>query len=127
MGTSRSSADRSAQRKVKPERAFRDEAPRLATRLEQLLLSRIRLGIITALATNESLSFVQLKEITETSDGNLSIHTRRLGDAGYVKCQKSFASRTPRTEFSITPAGRRALEKYLEHMEAIIRHSGTKA
>ena len=101
-------------------------APASATHLDRLLHPRARLAIITALAVNRSLSFVDLKGLTETSDGNLSVHARRLEEAGYLKCTKSFKGRVPRTEFAITPAGRRALEKYLGHMDAIIRHARQK-
>jgi DNA-binding MarR family transcriptional regulator len=76
---------------------------------------------MSALAVNETLSFTELKATTETTDGNLSVHARKLEDAGYLHCDKSFAGRTPRTDFRLTPSGRRALEKYLDHMEALIR------
>ena len=76
---------------------------------------------MSALAVNETLSFTELKTMTETTDGNLSVHSRKLEDAGYLQCDKSFAGRTPRTDFKLTASGRRALEKYLDHMEALIR------
>jgi DNA-binding PadR family transcriptional regulator len=76
---------------------------------------------MSALAVNEMLSFTELKTMTETTDGNLSVHARRLEDAGYLHCDKSFAGRTPRTDFTLTAAGRRALAKYLDHMDALIR------
>ena len=76
---------------------------------------------MSALAVNETLSFNELKAITETTDGNLSVHARKLEDAGYVQCDKSFAGRTPRTDYQLSGAGRRALEKYLDHMDALIR------
>lgn len=82
---------------------------------------RTRLAIMSALAVNETLSFTELKAITDTTDGNLSVHARKLEDVGYLQCDKSFAGRTPRTDFSLTTSGRRALEKYLQHMEALIR------
>ena len=81
---------------------------------------------MSALAVNESLSFTELKSMTETTDGNLSVHARKLEDAGYLHCDKSFAGRTPRTDFKLTASGRRALEKYLDHMEAIIKHARTR-
>ena len=84
---------------------------------------RTRLAIVSALAVNPSLSFNELKALTETTDGNLSVHARKLEDAGYITCTKGYDGRLPRTDFSLTGAGRRALEKYLEHMEAIIRHA----
>jgi DNA-binding MarR family transcriptional regulator len=76
---------------------------------------------MSALAVNDSLSFTELRAITATTDGNLSVHARKLEDAGYVYCDKSFSGRTPRTDFRLSAAGRRALEKYLDHMEALIR------
>lgn len=88
--------------------------------LDRLIHGRVRLGIVSALAVNESLSFTELKDLLDTSDGNLSVHARRLEEAGYVACSKSFADRVPHTEYRLTAAGRRALEKYLDHMEALI-------
>jgi DNA-binding MarR family transcriptional regulator len=81
----------------------------------------MRLAIMSALAVNETLSFTELRTMIETTDGNLSVHARKLEDAGYLHCDKSFAGRTPRTDFRLTASGRRALEKYLDHMEALIR------
>jgi DNA-binding transcriptional ArsR family regulator len=89
--------------------------------LDRLIHDRTRLAIISALAVNESLSFNDLKTATTTSDGNLSVHARKLEDAGYLSCEKSFDGRTPRTAFKLTATGRRALERYLDHMDAIIR------
>jgi DNA-binding HxlR family transcriptional regulator len=89
--------------------------------LDRLIHERMRLGIVSALAANASLTFNELKRLMKITDGNLSVHARRLEDAGYVACQKSFEGRVPRTEFRLTPAGRRALERYLDHMEALIR------
>ena len=89
--------------------------------LDPIIHVRVRLGIVSALAVEESLTFNELKERLETSDGNLSVHARRLEDAGYLATTKSFEGRKPRTEYRITAAGRRALEGYLEHMEALIR------
>jgi len=98
--------------------------PRAQTRdLDRLVHDRTRLAIVSALAANESLTFTELKGITETTDGNLSVHTRKLEDAGYVSCTKGFEGRTPRTQFALTSAGRKALQKYLDHMEAIISHA----
>jgi DNA-binding PadR family transcriptional regulator len=79
------------------------------------------LAILAALAATETLAFTDLKHVTGTTDGNLSVHARRLEEAGYVHCEKTFAGRTPRTEYRLSAAGRRALEKYLDHMDAIIR------
>jgi len=81
----------------------------------------------SALAASESLTFTELKAITETTDGNLSVHSRKLEDAGHVTCTKGFDGRMPRTEFALTAAGKRALQKYLDHMEAIISHARRKA
>jgi DNA-binding MarR family transcriptional regulator len=81
----------------------------------------MRLGIVSALAVNESLTFNDLKTLMKTTDGNLSVHARKLEEAQYVSCTKSFEGRVPRTEYRLTTAGRRALERYLDHMEALIR------
>lgn len=91
-----------------------------AVELDRLIHERMRLGIVSALAVNESLTFGALKEALGATDGNLSVHARKLEDAGYVRCEKSFEGRIPRTEYRLTPEGRRALEAYLEHMEALI-------
>ena len=88
---------------------------------DRLIHERMRLGIVSALAVNEALTFNELKRLLDSTDGNLSVHARRLEDAGYVACTKSFAGRMPRTEYRITPLGRDALERYLSHMEALIR------
>ncbi len=89
--------------------------------LDRLIHERIRLGIVSALAAGDVLSFTDLKALLETTDGNLSVHARKLEDAGYVECLKSFEGRTPKTEYRLTDAGRRALEAYLEQMERIIQ------
>ncbi|MBX3265536.1 MAG: transcriptional regulator [Acidobacteria bacterium] len=89
--------------------------------LDKVIHERMRLGIISALAANEKLSFGELKTLLDTTDGNLSVHARKLEDAGYVTMKKSFAGRTPLTEYKITAAGRKALTRYLDHMEALIR------
>jgi len=86
----------------------------------------MRLGIVSALAVNESLTFNELKALLKTTDGNLSVHARKLEDAGYVDCAKSFDGRTPKTDYRLTAAGRRALEKYLAHMEALIKATREK-
>ena len=99
-----------------------------AANLDRLMHDRTRLAIVTALSVNPALSFTELKGITQTTDGNLSVHARKLEDAGYVSCTKGFEGRLPKTEFSLTDAGRRAFKKYLDHMEAIIQHArGKKA
>src|SRR4029434_8759501 len=89
--------------------------------LDRLIHERLRLGIVSALAVNELLTFNDLKRLLDTTDGNLSVHARKLEDAEYIVCTKSFDGRVPRTEYRLTPAGRRALEKYVAHMESIIR------
>jgi DNA-binding HxlR family transcriptional regulator len=89
--------------------------------LDRLIHERLRLGIISALAVNERLTFTDLKRLLQTTDGNLSVHARKLEDAQYIACEKTFEGRVPRTEYRLTAAGRRSLEKYLGHMEAIIR------
>jgi len=91
-----------------------------APNLDRLIHERIRLGIISALAANSSLSFNDLKRLLRTTDGNLSVHARKLEDAGYIACTKSFEGRMPKTEYALSAAGRKALEKYLNHMEALI-------
>jgi DNA-binding transcriptional ArsR family regulator len=89
--------------------------------LDRIIHERLRLGMVSALAVNEWLTFNQLKALLRTTDGNLSVHARRLEEAGYVNCHKSFEGRVPRTRYRLTAPGRRALERYLGHMEAIIR------
>jgi DNA-binding MarR family transcriptional regulator len=92
-----------------------------APALDRLIHERMRLGILSALAVNDVVSFNDLKQVLDTSDGNLSVHARKLEDAGYLRCSKTFQDRVPRTEYAITAAGRRALEQYLGHMEALIQ------
>jgi len=89
--------------------------------LDRLIHERMRLGIVSALAANESLTFNDLKSLMNTTDGNLSVHARKLEESGYIACTKSFEGRLPKTEYKLTAAGRRALENYLSHMETIIR------
>jgi len=89
--------------------------------LDRLIHERLRLGIVSALAVNTSLSFNDLKRLMKTTDGNLSVHARKLEEAHYVTCNKSFEGRVPKTSYALTPLGRRALERYLDHMEALIR------
>jgi len=99
-------------------RALEQNAP---TALDRLIHERLRLGIVSALAVNKSLSFNELKELLKTSDGNLSVHARKLEEADYISCEKYFDGRLPKTEYRLTASGRRALERYLDHMEALIR------
>jgi DNA-binding transcriptional ArsR family regulator len=89
--------------------------------LDQVIHERLRLAIVSALAVHDSLSFNELKGLLKTSDGNLSVHARKLEDAGYLICLKGYDGRVPRTEFRLSAAGRKALERYLDHMEALIR------
>lgn len=95
-------------------------AARAAADLDRLIHERVRLGIVSALASLERASFNELKALLKVSDGNLSVHARKLEDADYITCVKKFDGRTPRTEYRLTGAGRRALERYLDHMEALI-------
>ena len=122
MAGKRAAAARSTQAPAARPTA-RPAAPTRAANLDRVVHDRTRLAIVSALAVNRSLTFNELKALTETTDGNLSVHARKLEDAGYVTCTKGYEGRLPKTEFSITDAGRRALEKYLDHMEAIIRHA----
>ena len=89
--------------------------------LDRLIHERMRLGIVSSLAANRSLTFNELKKLLKTTDGNLSVHARKLEEANYVACTKSFQGRMPKTEYRLTETGRRALEKYLNHMEALIQ------
>jgi DNA-binding MarR family transcriptional regulator len=101
----------------------RREAPSAqpALDLDRTIHERLRLGIVSALAVNDWLTFNELKQLLETTDGNLSVHARRLEEAGYIRCEKRFEARMPQTRYALTPAGRRALERYLAHMEALIK------
>jgi DNA-binding HxlR family transcriptional regulator len=117
----RSSRGKAAPRPLTAERGRGGAAPEASLHLDRLIHERIRLGIVSALAVNESLSFNDLKRLMKTSDGNLSVHARKLEDAQYLSCTKSFDGRLPKTEYRLTAAGRRALERYLDHMEALIR------
>lgn len=118
---------RAAARKPEPTRRAPDlaavagEAPRASLDLDRLIHERVRLAIVSSLAVNETLTFNELKHLLGTSDGNLSVHARRLEEAGYVECSKSFEGRVPKTEFRLSPTGRTALERYLAHMEGLIR------
>jgi len=95
--------------------------PPQTTNLDRLIHERMRLGIMSALAVNESSTFHELKGILKTTDGNLSVHARKLEEAGYIHCKKFFVGRHPKTEYRLTVKGRAALERYLDHMEALIR------
>ncbi len=110
-------ADRSAFSALTP--VARDES--VAPSLDKLIHERIRLGIVSSLAVNDRLTFNELKQLLQASDGNVSVHARKLEDAGYLSCHKSFEGRVPKTEYKLTAAGRKALERYLSHMETLIR------
>jgi DNA-binding transcriptional ArsR family regulator len=113
-----------AVRRARP--AQTTQAATRAVNLDRLIHDRTRLAIISALAASSSLTFTELKQLLDLSDGNLSVHARKLEDAGYVTCTKGFEGRLPKTQFSLTEAGHRALRQYLDHMEAIIKHARTK-
>lgn len=95
-------------------------ADRTLPDFDRIIHERMRLGIVSALAVNDSLTFNELKKLLQTTDGNLSVHARRLEEAEYVSCTKSFEGRMPKTEYKLTPRGRKMFEKYLSHMEALI-------
>jgi DNA-binding HxlR family transcriptional regulator len=115
---------------IRTERGLREDSPAasrnvspepVSASLDRLIHERIRLGIVSALAVNRSLTFNELKALLKTTDGNLSVHARKLEEADYIVCTKSFDGRLPKTEYRLTTLGRRTLEKYLDHMEALIR------
>jgi DNA-binding transcriptional ArsR family regulator len=114
-------AEKASDPVARPERA----RP-LPQRLDRLIHDRTRLAILAALAASETLSFTELRTLTGTTDGNLSVHARRLEEAGFVLCEKTFAGRTPRTDYRLSAAGRRALEQYLDHMAALIKATRRK-
>ena len=119
MAKPSSSAARRPERSAATLRAIAgDESA--AQSLDKVIHERLRLGIVSALAVNDRLTFNELKQLLQASDGNVSVHARKLEDAGYVSCHKSFEGRVPRTEYKLTAAGRKALERYLAHMEALI-------
>ncbi|MBZ5592481.1 MAG: transcriptional regulator [Acidobacteriia bacterium] len=106
------------QERRSPAQSVAEVAP---AKLDRLIHERLRLGILSALAANETLTFNELKKLLKTTDGNLSVHARKLEDAHYITCTKSFEGRLPKTEYQLTAGGRRALERYLDHMEALIQ------
>lgn len=114
----------SAASKLRDVPAARAKHP--APSLERLIHERLRLGIISALAANESLTFNDLKNLLHTTDGNLSVHARKLEEAGYITCAKYFEGRQPKTEYKLSAAGRRALESYIGHMEALIQQTRSR-
>ena len=109
-----------AEAHAKPHAARSRPAQSRAADLDRLIHEPIRLGIISALAVNETMTFNELKDLLKTTDGNLSVHARKLEEAQYIGCDKYFEGRVPKTEYRLTAAGRRALETYLDHMEALI-------
>jgi DNA-binding HxlR family transcriptional regulator len=120
---------------ARQERTQREEGPApvrgaasqpVSVPLDRLIHERIRLGIVSALAVNRALTFNELKALLKTTDGNLSVHARKLEEADYILCTKSFDGRLPKTEYRLAPAGRKALERYLDHMEALIRATREK-
>ncbi len=122
----RSSVERAdAAHEKQPSKPVDASAPETTNRylpqVDQLIHERIRLGIVSALAVNDSLTFKELKELLQTTDGNLSVHARKLEEANYIICQKSFDKRMPKTEYKLTTIGRKMFEKYLNHMEALIQ------
>jgi DNA-binding transcriptional ArsR family regulator len=132
MAARRAAAQRHAaplvgERAAKKPRPAPPQAAASAVSLDRLIHDRTRLSIISALAASSTLTFTELKQLLDLSDGNLSVHARKLEDAGYVTCTKGFEGRLPKTQFSLTEAGHRALRQYLDHMEAIIKHARAKA
>ena len=120
MAGKQNAARRERDRKLQPVPAGIASAA-TAPKLDRLIHERLRLGMLSALSVNESLTFNELKRLLDTTDGNLSVHARKLEEAGYVSCTKSFEGRMPRTDYRLTATGRRALERYLDHMEALIQ------
>ncbi len=123
MARSRSAARRKEEERANPalEGLAGGAAASASLDLDRLIHERVRLAIVSALAVNPSLSFTELKALLGATDGNLSVHARKLEDAGYLRCTKSFAARVPHTAFTLTDRGRKALERYLDHMEGLIR------
>lgn len=117
---SRSSTDESTPRRERLEGMASYLADPNAKEFDRLVYERVRLGILSALSVSRRMSFSELKQLLKTSDGNLSVHARKLEDAAYIACTKTFEGRLPRTEYALTEKGRRALERYLDHMEALI-------
>jgi DNA-binding HxlR family transcriptional regulator len=117
----KSNAARNEREKKPPTALAGVQAALSAPKLDRLIHERLRLGILSALSVNQSLTFNELKKLLDTTDGNLSVHARKLEEAAYVACTKSFEGRMPKTEYRLTAAGRKALERYLDHMEALIQ------
>ena len=117
----KSGAARKLHTDVRPKTTVEPRTGEIATNLDRLLHDRMRLGIVSALAAGDEMSFTDLKSALNATDGNLSVHARKLEEAGYVTCTKSFDGRRPRTEYRLSPSGRRELGRYVNHMEALIR------
>jgi DNA-binding transcriptional ArsR family regulator len=118
--TLRTRGRRSKPEEARPGRSRARESS--VSELDRVIHERMRLAIVSALAANEALSFRELKNLLQATDGNLSVHARKLEDAGYVACEKSFEGRVPKTEFRLTAEGRRAFEEYIDHLEALVRN-----
>jgi DNA-binding HxlR family transcriptional regulator len=110
-----------------PKQAPKQSAPSSDLELDRLIHEKLRLGILSALAVNSTLTFNDLKKLLSTSDGNLSVHARKLEEADYIACEKSFEGRMPKTEYRLTSAGRKALERYLDEMESLIKSTRNPA
>ena len=126
MAKSSTARQERAQREEGPSPVRRASSQPVSVPLDRLIHERIRLGIVSALAVNRTLTFNELKALLKTTDGNLSVHARKLEEADYILCTKSFDGRLPKTEYRLAPAGRKALERYLDHMEALIRATREK-
>ena len=111
------------QRPTSSSRSAQSRASEPLPRLDRVIHERVRLAIVSALAASPSLTFNELKDLLGVTDGNLSVHARRLEDAGYVVCDKGFSGRVPRTAYRLTAAGRRAFARYVDHLEALIAHA----
>jgi DNA-binding transcriptional ArsR family regulator len=116
QSTARREKERKPQLAASPQRA-----ELTAPKLDRLIHERLRLGILSALSVNDSLTFAELKKLLDATDGNLSVHARKLEEAGYVTCTKTFQGRVPKSDYRLAAAGRRALDRYLDHMEALIQ------
>lgn len=126
MAKSSTARQERTQREVGPSPVRGSASKPVSVPLDRLIHERIRLGIVSALAVNRALTFNELKALLKTTDGNLSVHARKLEEADYILCTKSFDGRLPKTEYRLAPAGRKALERYLDHMEALIRATREK-
>lgn len=120
MARSSEAAQKARLAKVAKQATQQETVEQALPNLDRIIHERMRLGIVSALAVNDSLTFNELKKLLQTTDGNLSVHARRLEDAEYVECTKTFEGRMPKTEYRLTTGGRKAFERYLNHMEALI-------